>query len=131
MALLVGGVVGALLSAALTNEGKHEEPITRERLVDAFRDEGIMLKRQFGASTGLVDASYTISNDGPPDKSPLVVELLRTIATAEARETFLIEKAPETEMELTVLRARNVVAVLIGRDADLLKRVQSVMDELD
>lgn len=130
VALAVGVGIGALLTQA-SGDGDRNDVVRRTELIQAFRKQQIELERNFAAMTGPVDASYTMEHPGPPDKSPLVVELLRTTSTAEIRERDLIEKAPETEMELTVLRARNVIALVIGRDVQLLGRVESALDDLN
>jgi hypothetical protein len=131
VSLALGIGIGVLVTSTVVDDDEPDRPMAREELVDAFDDEGIVLEQQYGAVTGLVDASYTIAGEELGDETPLVVELLRTIPAAQVREEFLIEHAPETEMVLTVLRSRNAVAVHNGVDADLFARVQGVMDELE
>lgn len=105
--------------------------LTRDDVVAAFADQDITLEERFSAAQGPVDATYTIEGEPLGTRTPLVVELFRNSRRAQEREAFLMEEGPNEGLELTVIRAKNAVAVQNGREDELLEKVRAAMVDLN
>jgi hypothetical protein len=134
---VLGAIAAGLIIAAIgwlwlsdDVEVRRTGMATRAEVTDAFRGAGLPLERQFADDEGPVDATFTIVGKPLGSRTPLVVEIYRTITRARQRTSLIMKAAPETGLTLMVVRAGNVVAIQNGRDDELRGQIDAAMQGL-